>query len=219
MGHRTGVVGIEGHFFGDAGLPMHYKVPVMHGRLCAHMFVPCAVFCGGPNVDNEDLHVCKIEAMYENPMDEILPFLYVGCQTAASDQELLSCKNISYILNVSDKDYFTTYPEHFRVQYSPLDDFGGSCLEEVFDKCFDFINDARDRNAKVLVHCQVGVNRSPRFPPLSVPINYFYQFVSNFSCFRRALRLDFSWHKINPSERKFVHASSLANFNPCDGLR
>lgn len=100
--------------------------------------------------------------MAENPMDEVLPFLFVGSQTAAEDIGLLDRHGVTYVLNVSDRnlDGVVTYPEHFARLHIPLSDFGHSSLGDVLTDCFTFINEARDCNTKALVHCQIGVNRS-----------------------------------------------------------
>eukprot|EP00668_Euglena_longa_P003793 GGOE01004450.1.p1 GENE.GGOE01004450.1~~GGOE01004450.1.p1 ORF type:complete len:212 (+),score=66.03 GGOE01004450.1:70-705(+) len=101
--------------------------------------------------------------MEARPMDEILPFLFVGCEGAAEDVNLLVSHHVSYVLTVSDRlpAAASRYPPHFAVYHVPLSDFGETPLEHVTEDCFAFINTARDADAKVLVHCQVGVNRSP----------------------------------------------------------
>jgi hypothetical protein len=103
-------------------------------------------------------------------MDEILPFLYVGTQAAAEDLPYLSQYGVSYILNVSESS--SGYPPQFEVLHIPLSDFGDSNLADVFGECFAFIDNAYHCRAKILVHCQVGVNRSP-----SVVMAYLMQHV------------------------------------------
>eukprot|EP00667_Euglena_gracilis_P011240 EG_transcript_11473 len=101
--------------------------------------------------------------MEARPMDEILPFLFVGSECAAEDPAMLVSHHVSYVLTVSDRlpAAASRYPPHFAVYHVPLSDFGETPLEHVTDNCFAFINAAREADARVLVHCQVGVNRSP----------------------------------------------------------
>ncbi|KAJ7244437.1 hypothetical protein O6H91_05G118400 [Diphasiastrum complanatum] len=86
---------------------------------------------------------------------EILPsFLYLGSYDNASRAELLKAQGITCILNTVPtcqnlyKNSFTYY-----------------CLKEdkilPFDECFEFIEKSRKDNARVLVHCMSGRNRSP----------------------------------------------------------
>ncbi|KAJ7562905.1 hypothetical protein O6H91_03G088400 [Diphasiastrum complanatum] len=86
---------------------------------------------------------------------EILPsFLYLGSYDNASRAELLKAQGITCILNTVPtcqnlyKNSFTYY-----------------CVKEdntlPFDECFEFIDKSRRDNARVLVHCMSGKNRSP----------------------------------------------------------
>ncbi|GBG61469.1 hypothetical protein CBR_g21813 [Chara braunii] len=86
---------------------------------------------------------------------EILPgFLYLGSYDNASRSELLKAQGITRILN--------TVP---GCQNLYKNSFTYFCLKEdktiAFDDCIDFIEQARQEGARVLVHCMLGQTRSP----------------------------------------------------------
>eukprot|EP01119_Soliformovum_irregulare_P003294 TRINITY_DN13654_c0_g1_i1.p1 TRINITY_DN13654_c0_g1~~TRINITY_DN13654_c0_g1_i1.p1 ORF type:complete len:180 (-),score=17.19 TRINITY_DN13654_c0_g1_i1:85-624(-) len=91
---------------------------------------------------------------------------YLGDMTDASNLAGLTEQGITHILCVADSiDPATWAIEHPLNQsitrhYIPLNDFGKSKLDEVFDQCFEFIEKGHATNCKVLVHCVAGINRS-----------------------------------------------------------
>lgn len=91
---------------------------------------------------------------------EILPYLYVGNERDASNQQTLQELGITHILNVT-----AHIPFHFedrlmckRLQAS---DSGCQNLKQYFEEAIQFIETARISNGRVLIHCQAGVSRSP----------------------------------------------------------
>ncbi|KAI5081319.1 hypothetical protein GOP47_0004502 [Adiantum capillus-veneris] len=127
---------------------------------------PCYV-CGHYH-KFEDGEVCGVcghrlqDAGEKGPLDtpsafatEILPsFLYLGSYDNASRAELLKAQGITRILNTVPtcqnlyKNSFT-YKTIKEDQTLPFDD------------CSEFIEQSRTENARVLVHCMSGQNRSP----------------------------------------------------------
>jgi protein-tyrosine phosphatase len=92
---------------------------------------------------------------------EILPYVFIGNQRDASSKEKLMELGITHILNVTSH-----LPLHFEndgIEYKrlPASDSGSQNLKQYFAEAISFIDDARDKNGKVLVHCQAGVSRSP----------------------------------------------------------
>lgn len=102
---------------------------------------------------------CDIDAAVAS---EILPFLYIGNQRDASNKERLAELGITHIINVTAQ-----LPLHFesdgsiRYKRLPATDSGSQNLKQYFSEAIEFIDNARDSNGKVLVHCQAGVSRSP----------------------------------------------------------
>jgi len=90
--------------------------------------------------------------------DQITSYLYLGSEWN-NRRDILEELGITYVLNVKDSCRFLDYPEHFL--HIGLSDFGNTDLFKKFDQCFEFLDEARKNGAKVLCHCQAGINRSP----------------------------------------------------------
>lgn len=103
---------------------------------------------------------------------QILPFLYLGDYLDARNFEKLKGLGISRILNVSDSARYADDPEMIQC-HIPISDFGDTHLPAVFDRCFEFISDAKTEGRTLLVHCRHGQNRSP-----AVVIGYLVQLES-----------------------------------------
>uniref|UniRef100_A0A5S6Q871 protein-tyrosine-phosphatase n=1 Tax=Trichuris muris TaxID=70415 RepID=A0A5S6Q871_TRIMR len=92
---------------------------------------------------------------------KILPFLYLGSQQDAMDQELLKKNRIDYVLNMSvasPKPEFLQEEHFLRI---PVNDSYSEKLLPYFDQAFRFVDNVRNMNANVLVHCLAGISRSP----------------------------------------------------------
>lgn len=90
---------------------------------------------------------------------EILPGLYLGDSVHSAQQDALRELGITCLLNVS-----TTCKNMFEQEFDymniPVNDNDSANLSSWFDKAIHFIDNARDNDGKVLVHCQAGVSRS-----------------------------------------------------------
>ena len=94
-------------------------------------------------------------------VSEILPHVLIGNQRDASDREILAKLGVTHIINVTSQ-----LPLHFEddgITYKrlPASDSGSQNLKQYFKEAIDFIDDVRECNGRVLVHCQAGVSRSP----------------------------------------------------------
>jgi protein-tyrosine phosphatase len=90
----------------------------------------------------------------------VLPYLYLGGYLDARDENNLHENGITHILNVKDSFRYPD-PNRFSFLHVPLSDYGETSLEGILGRCSEFINNARDAEGKVLVHCALGSNRSP----------------------------------------------------------
>jgi len=91
----------------------------------------------------------------------ILPFLYLGSQQDAHNKQLLLDHHIHYEVNVSTncpKPDFIEDSNFFRL---PVNDSYGEKLLPYFVKATQFIDQVRESNGCVLVHCLAGISRSP----------------------------------------------------------
>ncbi|KHJ40721.1 dual specificity phosphatase, catalytic domain protein, partial [Trichuris suis] len=92
---------------------------------------------------------------------KILPFLYLGSQQDAMDEDLLKKHRIDYVLNMSvasPKPDFLQEEHFLRI---PVNDSYSEKLLPYFDQAFRFVDKVRNTNANVLVHCLAGISRSP----------------------------------------------------------
>ncbi|XP_053211846.1 dual specificity protein phosphatase 10-like [Panonychus citri] len=91
----------------------------------------------------------------------ILPYLYLGDQSDASDPERLKCHNIYYVLNVTAD--LPGEGENHSIHYKriPARDSFDQNLVQYFEESFKFIEEARQSGRAVLIHCHAGISRSP----------------------------------------------------------
>lgn len=95
-----------------------------------------------------------------HPASRVLPFLYLGNQHDAADLNTLRSLGVTRVLNVTS--HLPGYHEACGITYRqlPASDSGHQNLKQYFEEAFDFIEEARNSGASVLVHCQAGVSRS-----------------------------------------------------------
>lgn len=105
-----------------------------------------------------DVHIRKAEQWATN----ILPDLYLGSGTNASDEEKLYAHAVFNILNVSD-DVPNFHEGVLPFNYLKLDvaDFGQDVgIMRVFEISFHFLEQNEAMKQPVLIHCAAGANRS-----------------------------------------------------------
>ena len=95
-------------------------------------------------------------------MDEasqILDYLYLGSEWNASDLTNLKELGIGYILNIT-KEVDNFFPKTFNYYNIRVYDEENTELLRYWDHTFRFIEEARQSESKVLVHCRYGISRS-----------------------------------------------------------
>ena len=92
---------------------------------------------------------------------EILPHLYLGCRKVAASLHHLKECHITRILNVtsSEPNNFESLGG-FRYEQIAVEDSHDVNMLKYLPAAFQFIEDARLHNEKVLVHCHAGMSRS-----------------------------------------------------------
>jgi protein-tyrosine phosphatase len=91
-------------------------------------------------------------------MWRILPNLYLGDEQDASSRALLEQLGITHILNCAS-EVPCAFPRGFRYLHLELTDPDPAFADHIPDMC-RFIRAGRRRGA-VLVHCRMGLSRSP----------------------------------------------------------
>lgn len=89
----------------------------------------------------------------------VRPFLLLASQDAAHDIDTLLRYKVSHVLNVA---YRVTNPFPDRLVYKTLQilDLPDTDITSYMEECSSFIDQARDKDGVVLVHCNAGVSRS-----------------------------------------------------------
>ena len=97
----------------------------------------------------------------ENSLDHIIDKIWVGSHNAAKDLDLLQQYHIKAILSLEiDSRYAQLYPEDWK--YLHLEQHDGSPIPDTyFERAFEFIKFNHENDINMLVHCTVGVSRSP----------------------------------------------------------
>ncbi|XP_054758920.2 dual specificity protein phosphatase 10-like [Lytechinus pictus] len=141
-----------------------------------------------PTTDSEHIlrggsGICPSEGI---PMTQILPHLYVGNEVDAANLDLLRLHGISHVLNVTNSvPCFHEGESAMRYMRIPVRDNGLINLRVHFQAALEFIEEARRRNARVLVHCHAGISRSSTvviayvMKHMNQPMTQAYQFVKS----------------------------------------
>ena len=89
----------------------------------------------------------------------VLPYLFLGDLTTARDEDWLRRNNISYIVNVTVD---AKSVEYYGIKYLiiPVKDTTDQNISDYFRHANEFIDEAKQSERNVLVHCQAGISRS-----------------------------------------------------------
>jgi len=91
------------------------------------------------------------------PMTKVHSNLYIGNWENANDEAELKSKGITHILSVISHQSSVEWVER---KQRVMHDKGRSNIEEVLDEVFEFMEEGQKGNNNLLVHCQLGQNRS-----------------------------------------------------------
>jgi len=113
-----------------------------------------------------DLRIKKRDSLtvgrmfYNSPSIVIDDFLYHGDFNHASNIKLLNELGIRHIIDVCDCQLEKQILENFHVLWINLNDDLQADIRKHFDETNQFLYDCKQKNEKVLVHCQMGISRS-----------------------------------------------------------
>lgn len=112
------------------------------------------------NSDNGNTCAHPVPDIDTHPVSRLLPFLYLGNSRDAADLARLLHLGTTWVLNVTAQ--LPGYHEQRGITYKqiPASDSGQQNLKQYFEEAFQFIEDARSKGFRVLLHCQAGVSRS-----------------------------------------------------------
>jgi protein-tyrosine phosphatase len=89
----------------------------------------------------------------------ILDHLYLGSAQNSFNKKQLRNLQVRYIINTA-KECVNHYPDHFLYMKCPMIDDDIQDATCYFDETYDYIENARAVNSKILVHCFMGMSRS-----------------------------------------------------------
>lgn len=88
-------------------------------------------------------------------------FLYVGGVKVASNLETLLENKITHIINCVGHKCDNLWPDHFEYLTYKIPDNGTDDICPYLREAFEFIENAKRKHGKVLIHCVKGISRSP----------------------------------------------------------
>uniref|UniRef100_A0A914HFH5 protein-serine/threonine phosphatase n=1 Tax=Globodera rostochiensis TaxID=31243 RepID=A0A914HFH5_GLORO len=90
---------------------------------------------------------------------KIFEYLYLGTEWNASNWEELKENGVQFILNVT-KEVDNFFPDQFKYLKICVSDESTTELFMHWQRTYEFIREAKEKGAKVLVHCKKGISRS-----------------------------------------------------------
>lgn len=99
----------------------------------------------------------KIRNTFE--INEVCSGVYISDFSSACNVEELKKVGITHIVTAIP-GVCEMYPQEFKYYMVDVCDRSYSQINKYFDECSDFMDDAVNKNGKVLVHCKCGVSRS-----------------------------------------------------------
>lgn len=105
-----------------------------------------------------DQEILVILGQMDKP-SQIFPFLYLGTEWNASNWDELRQNSVGHIVNVT-KEVDNFFPGLFYYVKIRVSDEESAELLRHWDTTFRFIQQAKENNSAVLVHCKKGISRS-----------------------------------------------------------
>jgi protein-tyrosine phosphatase len=111
------------------------------------------------SIINEKLSECILS----NPLalDEIIPHLFLGNIYVGTDYRVLKKFNITHIVRIVENSELLIDYDGIKYETYELDDYPDVDIKEIFNKVNISIRTSRKKKENVLVHCVMGISRSP----------------------------------------------------------
>ena len=97
---------------------------------------------------------------YSHPAP-IFNWLFIGNLKNGSNKEEIKILGIKYILNCAAEIQKIDIADGVKYCHIKLTDSSDIDITQFFDQAFSFIESARKRKEKILIHCKLGISRSP----------------------------------------------------------
>jgi len=115
-----------------------------------------------PLVSPETERYAKDDSFTHYPMTKISPSIYLGTDQDACDDARLTAEKITHILSlVARKNPIDN--KNIKRKCVPMSDTGNSHVVKLLEAegVLAFMKESQEKENKLLVHCQMGQNRSP----------------------------------------------------------
>ncbi|XP_003469408.1 dual specificity protein phosphatase 21 [Cavia porcellus] len=93
-------------------------------------------------------------------LSKITGSLYISNSVAANNKFMLSCYNITTVINAS-VEVVNTFFEDIQYLQVPVADTPTSYIYDFFDPIADHIHSVEMKQGRTLLHCAAGISRSP----------------------------------------------------------
>lgn len=101
---------------------------------------------------NDENDLDNFSTLFNQDIDQIAPFLFLGRAKAAENVELLEVFNITHILTVEDTCIEPKIQAKYKYKFKKLADDPDSNLLEILEECIEFIDSAIENKTRILVH-------------------------------------------------------------------
>lgn len=105
-----------------------------------------------------DNHTYKFH--YFSHPSQILSWMYLGSFKNANNLEEIKTFGFKYILNCALEVKIKNIPKYIKYCHIYLTDSDTMDITKYFDQAFNFIESARKKGEKILIHCKLGISRS-----------------------------------------------------------
>ena len=106
-----------------------------------------------------DSHTYKFH-YYSHP-SPILSWMFLGTYRNAYNVEEIYSIGFKYILNCAKEIHQKNILNNINYYNINLTDDSTTDITQFFEKAFSFIEQARKNREKILIHCKLGISRSP----------------------------------------------------------
>ena len=102
----------------------------------------------------------------------ILKWMFLSTFINANNNEEIKALGIKYILNCAKEMKPRNLPNYIKYCHLNLTDSPSSDITKYFEQAFAFIELARIKKQKILIHCKLGISRSP-----AILVGYFIKYM------------------------------------------
>lgn len=89
----------------------------------------------------------------------IIDNVYLGDLPSSISYDKLEEDGITHIISIINGSY-SMYPNKFKYKHIHINDDPWLSIDNYFDECIQFIENAEKEGGKVLIHCMCGISRS-----------------------------------------------------------